>query len=683
MSTAPNKILIWAVDPVDQARLRLDREIREIKDSWQRSKQRDQYVLDPYPATRPSDLQKTLLDAHPAVVHFSGHGSGPAGLVLEDDRGLARLVPTDALGGLFRLFEGDVQCVVLNSCLSAVQAEEIVRHVPYVIGMSQTVGDDAAINFSRGFYDALFAGEPYERAFAFGCNAIQLESLPEGVRKDLPGRDLLPTDGGAAGALPEHLKPVLLIRADVFVRSQPGDDAQVKGELLGPLTRAGLRVAGDWLFRAAGMGPSGRDATLRLSRHVLVVWTPAWRAADAGDPRVRLLLWDGPPPDKFTGPAMYDFLQPARRGEALTRLLTDLGVRAEAISQVLTQSARSGLDALGELLKTEGVRQAVGLVLATLTRARDDIGELNRWKQLHDRLHGLSDIFPGLSDRSENLKKAVTQPDEDQTPEERQRAVDGCWLKVRESVNRQILPSLRVLVAYAGPPTFRPDEIPWAATLQAAQGKIEGGTRDKDLKVLRRGVELLNPVVGQWMPSVDRDLFVIAKRVPLETLVHDLEDIGRTLDGLQLAEPAAARVAEYKRGIGALHQLHDRLQALVATHNYLQTIDSQTNHLVDPEVAAEDIDTAWESLAPAPALNGDGGAWLGDLSRQRAEVGQALPPALKGDARSLSRLRESFSDFRSQLDTGFLLADQRLKKFCEDLQAIRESLSQTIQGMRQ
>ena len=54
------------------------------------------------------------------------------------------------------------------------------------------------------------------------------------------------------------------------------------------------------------------------------------------------------------------------------------------------------------------------------------------------------------------------------------------------------------------------------------------------------------------------------------------------------------------------------------------------------------------------------------------------PGSAGPDSRLVSRLRDAFSDFRSQLVSGFLLADQTLKKFCEDLQAIRESLTKAL-----
>ena len=44
---------------------------------------------------------------------------------------------------------------MLNGCYSQVQAEAIAQHIPSVIGMSQAIGDRAAIELAVGFYDAL------------------------------------------------------------------------------------------------------------------------------------------------------------------------------------------------------------------------------------------------------------------------------------------------------------------------------------------------------------------------------------------------------------------------------------------------------------------------------------------------------------------------------------------------
>ncbi|MEA5470695.1 metallophosphoesterase [Spirulina sp. 06S082] len=172
-------ILILASSPKDEARLRLDKEVREITEGLQLAKQRDRFVIEQRWATRPQDLRLALLDLNPEIVHFCGHGTGDDGLVLENDAGEAHIVSTDALARLFRQFSDQVKCVVLNACYSEVQAEAISEHIECVIGMNNSVSDKAAIKFARGFYEALVRERTIEDSLEFGCNAIELENLPE------------------------------------------------------------------------------------------------------------------------------------------------------------------------------------------------------------------------------------------------------------------------------------------------------------------------------------------------------------------------------------------------------------------------------------------------------------------------------------------------------------------------
>jgi Effector-associated domain 10/CHAT domain len=173
-------ILVLASSPTNEARLRLDKEVREIDEGLRRSQHREKFTLQPKFAVRPDDLRRALLDFNPQIVHFCGHGSGENGLILEDDAGLAQLVPTQALANLFKRFATrGLECVVLNACYSEVQANVIAEHIVYVVGMNSTIGDNAAIQFAIGFYDELGAGWSYEDAYNGGCDAIALQGIPE------------------------------------------------------------------------------------------------------------------------------------------------------------------------------------------------------------------------------------------------------------------------------------------------------------------------------------------------------------------------------------------------------------------------------------------------------------------------------------------------------------------------
>lgn len=167
--SAPTElVLVVAADPVDQERLQLGMEAREIREALRRSAGRSQWTVDTWSAARFGDLSQALLDHLPRVVHFSGHGS-EGGLLLEDESGFAREVPREALTELFAEFAETVECVVLNACYSEPQARAISSCVPFVIGSPSTVLDTAAIRFSAGFYQALGAGRSVPKAYRMGC----------------------------------------------------------------------------------------------------------------------------------------------------------------------------------------------------------------------------------------------------------------------------------------------------------------------------------------------------------------------------------------------------------------------------------------------------------------------------------------------------------------------------------
>lgn len=166
-------ILILAANPTSTSRLRLDEEVREIDEGLRRANKREEFKLEQKWAVRQRDFYRAMLDCQPQIVHFSGHGAGQDGIVLDDETGQPALICADALGSMFKLFATKgVECVLLNACYSEVQAKAISQHVNYVIGMNQAVGDKAAIAFSVAFYDALAAGQQVEFAYELGCSIL-------------------------------------------------------------------------------------------------------------------------------------------------------------------------------------------------------------------------------------------------------------------------------------------------------------------------------------------------------------------------------------------------------------------------------------------------------------------------------------------------------------------------------
>jgi hypothetical protein len=210
-------ILFLASNPTGTDPLRLDIEAKKVEQVLERARKRDDFKLVTKWAVTDVDLRRALLDHEPEIVHFSGHGTGTGnsahmrdlglpegsaegGLAFENERGQVLQITGQSLARLFECCVSHVRCVVLNACYSEVQADAIVQHIDYVIGMNKAVGDEAAIRFAEGSYDALLAGRPYDLAFKFGSNAIDLRGIPEHLTPVLKKRQNLdPAAAGFAG----------------------------------------------------------------------------------------------------------------------------------------------------------------------------------------------------------------------------------------------------------------------------------------------------------------------------------------------------------------------------------------------------------------------------------------------------------------------------------------------------
>lgn len=173
------KILFLASDPKNEPRLRLGQECREIEDQLIKSKQRDLIDLIPKFSVRADDMVHAILNNSPNIIHFSGHGSDSGHLCLENETGNVQMITPSALSSLFELVSKGVSCVVLNACFSEIQAKEISKHIDFVIGMKNEIGDIAAIQFAVGFYRAIGAGKPIDEAFNFGIVQLKLLNIAE------------------------------------------------------------------------------------------------------------------------------------------------------------------------------------------------------------------------------------------------------------------------------------------------------------------------------------------------------------------------------------------------------------------------------------------------------------------------------------------------------------------------
>ena len=216
-SNCVGRILILAANPKMTTQLRLDEEVREIRNCLKRSSSQHAFDVQARFALRGRDVQEAMLEYKPQIVHFSGHGT-ENGLLVEDALGFGFIFSKEAIADLFRLCSDNLDCVILNACYTDSLASEISRNIDYVIGMTGEIQDKASVEFSVGFYSAISAGESIENAFKFGRSAL-LREFPGKAENKIP---VLKIKEGVKEA--EQWKKVKTDMVEIFVRVETTGD---------------------------------------------------------------------------------------------------------------------------------------------------------------------------------------------------------------------------------------------------------------------------------------------------------------------------------------------------------------------------------------------------------------------------------------------------------------------------
>jgi hypothetical protein len=158
-------VLFLSSSPKDQGPLRPDEELRLIEQELLMSEHRHEFRLVPQVAVQLTDISRALARHHPQIVHFSGHGDDLGRILVGDPLGNSMPLEIDGLVDIFAAYNDTIQCVIVNACHSGRLARAISAEIHQAIGMRYEIADNAAAQFSVGFYQAIFSGATVERAF--------------------------------------------------------------------------------------------------------------------------------------------------------------------------------------------------------------------------------------------------------------------------------------------------------------------------------------------------------------------------------------------------------------------------------------------------------------------------------------------------------------------------------------
>lgn len=167
-----NNVLLVCANPRGTDPLRTAEEDRTLRESLRLSPNRDDFEVQTLNAATIDDLRRALLWKQFNVVHFSGHGT-QGGLIFEDAQGKLMVPHSAALAELLQ--RRGVSVALLNACYSLSVGEISAIGLDYTIASTGPISDPGAIEFARGFYDALGAGCDIPEAYAEGMSASKLK----------------------------------------------------------------------------------------------------------------------------------------------------------------------------------------------------------------------------------------------------------------------------------------------------------------------------------------------------------------------------------------------------------------------------------------------------------------------------------------------------------------------------
>jgi hypothetical protein len=180
-------VLYLTADSSTKHRLRVDAEMRKVKEVIRGSQYRDNITIDYSPAAGLQTLLDGLNDHRPQIVHFSGHGN-VGGIAMDNGKvrnPASEVLSFSLLAKALAATDNPPTVVVLNSCSSSGARNALLKLGLIVVSMKTSISDLAAITFAPRFYAAIASGQSIKSAFGQGRVAVESASITEADTPEL------------------------------------------------------------------------------------------------------------------------------------------------------------------------------------------------------------------------------------------------------------------------------------------------------------------------------------------------------------------------------------------------------------------------------------------------------------------------------------------------------------------
>ncbi len=206
--TPPLSILCMTASPKGLANLDVEREKQRVEKATKQLCAGGLVKLTWIAGSTWQDLQRAMRRGPWHIFHFIGHGgfdslSEEGTVALENEEGVAHILSATHLGRLLADHRS-LRLVILNSCegargserdiFSSTAAVLVRRGIPAVLAMQYEITDQAAIEFSRTFYEALADGLPVDAAVSDARKSVSV-GIENTVEWGTPVLYLRSTDG--------------------------------------------------------------------------------------------------------------------------------------------------------------------------------------------------------------------------------------------------------------------------------------------------------------------------------------------------------------------------------------------------------------------------------------------------------------------------------------------------------
>ena len=323
--------------------------------------------------------------------------------------------------------------------------------------------------------------------------------------------------------------------------------------------------------------------------------------------------------------------------------------------------AAEGIDAVTRQMDRPESRDAVVAFRAVFETACEQISRLGEYKQLHEWLHRLSDLYNIISDEvGDDWQRLATN----------QRA----WARLMRHE-----PEVQGLVGSLLDAAQGKDSVIarafWIRWLEPVREELRQAIEHRDPGQLKDAVGHMGRVLDRAPSQINDRLVETAMSLHLTGLA---ESMGSARDTLPEPDLGPEVVQQITAGVNTLRELGGRLAALVDQHNLWQEVHNQLNYL-DPNLGddVQPLRDAWPDLQllSEELYDHSPANWAVEFRKTTVELTDILTTD------DSVRVKMLFLRYSSQARQQFSRVDQDLLTLCQDLQGIGGSLDALTKAM--